>query len=173
MAADQTGRAAGDRTPARPRRPSTRATPPTGPVRLLAGVGATPHTLAEHRAEYPAPPRPGRAAHPALAELILRSGLQGRGGAGFPAGRKWQAVASGRGPRFVAANGTEGEPASAKDRLLMSRAPHLVLDGAALAAAAVGAREVVVCVDRHNRESFDVLRQAIAERERAEKGVPM
>ena len=77
-----------------------------------------------------------------------RAGLTGRGGAGFPAGRKMRTVAQagrsagrlrGQGGAVVVANGAESEPASAKDRMLLARAPHLVLDGIALAAEAVGA----------------------------------
>ena len=71
----------------------------------------------------------------------------------------WLTVA---GP-FVVANGTEGEPASMKDRVLLTRAPHLVLDGAALAASLVGATEVIMVVHREARESVDA---ALAERRR-------
>jgi NADH:ubiquinone oxidoreductase subunit F (NADH-binding) len=64
----------------------------------------------------------------------------------------------------VVANATEGEPASAKDRLLATRLPHLVLDGALLAGYAVGAEEVIVCVDRTRRDTVAALRRALAER---------
>ena len=76
------------------------------------------------------------------------SGLTGRGGAGFPAGRKMRSVAAGAGSggKVLVANGAEGEPASLKDRLLLSRLPHLVLDGMTLAAEAVGASEAYLCV---------------------------
>ena len=73
--------------------------------------------------------------------VLEASGLLGRGGAGFPVGRKWRTVAErSAGGTAVLVNGAEGEPLSAKDRALMTLRPHLVLDGAQLAADAVGAR---------------------------------
>jgi NADH:ubiquinone oxidoreductase subunit F (NADH-binding) len=100
-----------------------------------------------------------------LIELVERSGLRGRGGAGFPAGRKLRAVAERRGRAVVVANGTEGEPVSAKDKVLLRGLPHLVLDGAALAAAAVGAREAIVAVARTSRHELAAVQAALAERE--------
>lgn len=79
-----------------------------------------------------------------LVQRMLASGLRGRGGAQFPAGRKWQAVAREDGDKLVAANGAEGEPGSIKDRYVMTRRPADVLLGLALAARAVGAREAIV-----------------------------
>ena len=107
------------------------------------------------------------AAH--LIEEIDRAGLLGRGGAAFPAARKMRAVASARGRAIVVANGAEGEPASRKDRTLMASLPHLVLDGAALAAAAVGAGEVIVCVCGSALSSVEGMRGAIEERALAPK----
>jgi NADH:ubiquinone oxidoreductase subunit F (NADH-binding) len=74
-------------------------------------------------------------------EEVARAGLRGRGGAGFPTARKWDAVASSRdgGPRFVVGNGDEGDPGSYADRALMERDPDLVLEGLALAGLACGA----------------------------------
>ena len=94
------------------------------------------------------------------------SGLLGRGGAGFPTGRKMRTVAAGGGRTVVVANGCEGEPASGKDLVLLLQSPHLVLDGLALAARAVGARDVHLLLHRGSRAS-GVLRNALAERERA------
>ena len=81
----------------------------------------------------------------ALIEMVKQAGLTGRGGAAFPTWRKLQAVASGR-DQVVVANGAEGEPASRKDRVLLTTAPHLVLDGLQMAAAAVGARSAYLYV---------------------------
>jgi NADH:ubiquinone oxidoreductase subunit F (NADH-binding) len=145
---------------------SSRPASQPSPDRLLpAGFAAGPASLADHLARYgPAPPGgltgPHRAA---LIEEVERSGLTGRGGAGFPTARKLAAVAAGHDP-VVVANGTEGEPASAKDKILLARSPHLVLDGVALAAELVGARQAVIVVHFSVREIVD---EAVAERRRA------
>jgi len=117
----------------------------SGLPRLLPeGFAAGPASLAEHRARYGPPPSAvGAADRAALLEQVRRSGLTGRGGAGFPVAVKLAAVAAGQAP-VVVANGTEGEPGSAKDKILLARSPHLVLDGAVLAAGLVGARRVIV-----------------------------
>lgn len=120
-------------------------------VRLLAGWAetGTAADLVEHYRRYgpvPIAAYPGRGGSARLIHLVERSGLRGRGGGGFPTGRKLAAVASGRGPRTVVANGCEGDPASAKDRTLLELAPHLVIDGILLAAHAVAAGDAVLCV---------------------------
>ena len=96
-----------------------------------------------------------------LIEAVTRSGLRGRGGAGFPAGQKLAAVARARGRAVVVVNGCEGEPLSAKDGWLLERLPQLVLDGAVASAEAVGARRVLVCVSERHAASVGA---AIAER---------
>ncbi|MCL4818499.1 MAG: SLBB domain-containing protein [Vicinamibacteria bacterium] len=77
-------------------------------------------------------------------ERLGRSGLRGRGGAWFPAARKWQAVKAEGGEAVVVANGAEGEPGSIKDRFTMLRRPDAVLAGLRAAAEALGAREAHV-----------------------------
>lgn len=108
--------------------------PATEPIRRLLAAAAVDH----HRLLGPLPDLPGDE----LIAVIGAAGLTGRGGAAFPTARKLAAVAavgaSGRRP-VVVANGAEGEPASSKDRALLTRAPHLVLDGLTLAARATGA----------------------------------
>jgi NADH:ubiquinone oxidoreductase subunit F (NADH-binding) len=118
---------------------------PSGLPRLLAGLGpaGATMTLADHRAVHGPMPR---IVGPELIDLVHRSGLRGRGGADFPTAVKLRSVAERRGAATVVVNGSETEPASAKDRLLLARLPHLVLDGAVLAARTVGAREVIVKV---------------------------
>jgi NADH:ubiquinone oxidoreductase subunit F (NADH-binding) len=98
-----------------------------------------------------------------LAELE-ESNLTGRGGGGFPTARKLRAVAVGR-KSIVVANGTEGEPASAKDKLLLARNPHLVIDGVVAAAQLIGAREAVIAVGRESRDALHALRTALAGRD--------
>ena len=107
-------------------------------------------------------PLPRRARDQLRAE-VEASGLTGRGGAAFPTARKLAAVAAARNP-IVVANGTEGEPASWKDKVLLAENPHLVVDGAVVAARIVGAREVVFAVGRANRTVRKRLEHALAER---------
>jgi len=116
---------------------------PVGPTRLLDTTGGPDVVgLDAHLQRWGPLPSAGSKA---LLDAVGRSGLRGHGGAWFPVGTKWQAVAgSGRSRPVVVANGAEGEPASGKDRYLLHHSPHLVLDGAATAARAVGADHVVV-----------------------------
>ncbi|MEV4443106.1 oxidoreductase, partial [Streptomyces sp. NPDC049577] len=108
-----------------------------------------------------------------LAELAEGVGLRGRGGAGFPFARKLRAVLGSLrrtgGPSAVVVNGSEGEPGCLKDTALLLHVPHLVLDGALLAAGALGAEQVVVGVTRADVERS--VRQAVAERGAGEPGV--
>lgn len=109
-----------------------------------------------------------------LITLAGMGGLRGRGGAGFPFARKLRAVQTAAARRQagvrVVVNATEGEPGSAKDALLLTRAPHLVLDGAELAARALGSPQVVVGITDRGTPRSDAdpvgesLREATAER---------
>ena len=130
-----------------------------GLPRLLP-PGYTPLSLAAHVERYgPLPPL-----GPDVVDVVERSGLRGRGGAGFPTARKLAAVAGRKGRAVVVANGTETEPASGKDRTLLTLAPHLVLDGVAVAATAVRATEAIVCVARAAGAAHRALAGALAER---------
>ncbi|MGH2908572.1 MAG: NADH-ubiquinone oxidoreductase-F iron-sulfur binding region domain-containing protein, partial [Solirubrobacteraceae bacterium] len=133
-----------------------------GLPRLLAGLAPSgaAMTLAEHEALHgPLPTISGAA----LIEAAYRSGLRGRGGADFPTATKLRAIPPGRKATLVV-NGSETEPASAKDQLLLSRLPHLVLDGASLAARAIDAHEVIVIAGGHQTGVLAALQQAMAVR---------
>jgi NADH:ubiquinone oxidoreductase subunit F (NADH-binding) len=137
--------------------------------RLLRGAGAdgAPLTLDEHLGTHgpvALERRRRRREAPPLIELVERAGLRGRGGAGFPTATKMLAVAAARGRAVVVVNATEGEPASLKDRTLCQLAPHLMLDGAQLAAQAVGADEAIVAVCESSTASVEALDAAIDER---------
>jgi NADH:ubiquinone oxidoreductase subunit F (NADH-binding) len=151
-----------------------------GLPRLLAAVPAhgamSLQTHLDTHGELPSPARrrdrtgasrlrDRRGAAAALIDHIERAGLGGRGGADFPMAKKMRAVAAGRGKPIVVVNATEGEPASLKDRTLLQTLPHLLLDGAALAARAIGADEAIVCVCESAGVGAERLAAAIAEHE--------
>ncbi|WP_232622182.1 NADH-ubiquinone oxidoreductase-F iron-sulfur binding region domain-containing protein [Rhodococcus rhodochrous] len=94
---------------------------------------------------------------------LLRAGLRGRGGAGYPIAAKWADAAAGDPPRYVVANGDEGDPGSYCDRLLMERDPSRVLEGLALAAYGVGAQHAYVLVRSEYPAAVDALRAAVDE----------
>jgi NADH:ubiquinone oxidoreductase subunit F (NADH-binding) len=135
---------------------ASRSSAPPGAARLLAGVGREP-TLASHLDLYgPLPDAAG------LIDLLDDARLSGRGGGGFPTAAKLSAIAGQRGRPIVVGNGVEGEPVSKKDRALLRVAPHLVLDGATLAAEAIGAHSAIIAISA----PAPALVAAIAERER-------
>lgn len=136
-----------------------------GRTRILGGSGPS---LAEHVDRY-GPLPSARLGN--VVEEVRAAGLRGRGGAGFPTYVKMSAVIeASRGLRrrvpVVVANGTEGEPASAKDKVLLRVAPHLVIDGMVAAAVAVGAEQAILCVDRWDSEGIVSARRALSERGR-------
>lgn len=143
--------------------------PAAGLPRLLEGVPAhgamSLQTHLDTHGALPSSRRRDRRGASALIDQIEQAGLGGRGGAGFPMAKKMRTVAAGRGKPIVVVNATEGEPASLKDRTLLETLPHLVLDGAALAARAIGADEAVLCVCESAGVGFDALLRAIAERD--------
>jgi len=97
-----------------------------------------------------------------LVQAIVDSGLRGRGGAAYPTGRKWAlAAAAVRTPKFIVANGDEGDPGSFIDRELMERDPHAILEGMAIAAHAVGAERGIVFIRSEYPRAVRVMRAAI------------
>lgn len=134
------------------------------PPRLLAGPADRERLdhVAHLSVHGPLPPL----GLPELTDLVQAVALCGRGGAGFPFARKLRAVGAAavrfRSGTAVVVNGSEGEPGCLKDTALLLRTPHLVLDGAELCAAALGAAQIRVGVARRDVEAS--LRRAAAER---------
>lgn len=130
-----------------------------GAPRLLAGLDQHEWLdLSTHLAVHG--PMPGSDLERILAHLD-HAGIAGRGGAGFPLAVKLRALAPDT-RREVIVNGTESEPASRKDRVLLHRTPHLVLDGALAIARAIGARDITVAV--HAESTARAVRAAVKER---------
>lgn len=102
--------------------------------------------------------------------LVAASGLRGRGGAGFPTGRKWATIVAHRSPEIPAAvvvNAAEGEPGTFKDRQIMRYNPYGVLEGALIAATAVGASDVVIALKASFRRERARLAGAVEDARRA------
>lgn len=133
--------------------------------RVLTGVAERGlGTLERHVAVHGPLPSASQLHAEALVDLVEESGLRGRGGAGFPSATKMRAVRAARGSAIVVANGCESEPISAKDELLLAEVPHLVLDGASLAARAVGADQVIIAYESPLTQTRMSLEHAIGER---------
>ncbi len=138
-------------------------TPPVAADRLLLSLpkSGEPISLSQHLDQWGTLPIWRKSS---FIEELDRSGLRGHGGAWFPVGVKWRSVRrAGLRRPVVVANGAEGEPASAKDRILVRQLPHLVLDGAVLAATSLGASQVLVHVPG---SAATGMRRAIEERKR-------
>jgi len=105
----------------------------------------------------------------AVVAEVTAAGLRGRGGGGFPTGRKWQTVADNAGSRrpVVVVNGAEGEPGTFKDRTLLRTNPFKVLEGALIAARAVGAAEVLIALKASFERELANVDSAIGEMEDA------
>jgi NADH-quinone oxidoreductase subunit F len=104
----------------------------------------------------------------AVIDMIDASGLTGRGGANFPTGRKWHTVSDSPGVAYVVVNGKESEPGAFKDRELMEQLPHRVLEGALIAAHAVGADEVILFIRSRYGLAFRRMAEAVREAEAAD-----
>jgi NADH:ubiquinone oxidoreductase subunit F (NADH-binding) len=131
-----------------------------------SGDGCGPVGLREHVARHGVRPSSagGSQRRQRLIDEVEQAGLTGRGGAAFPAAVKLRAAATGPQAQVVIANGVEGEPASGKDKVLLRRAPHLVIDGAVSAAELTGASEVTIVA---HPAACEAVRRAVGEREAA------
>jgi NADH-quinone oxidoreductase subunit F len=99
-----------------------------------------------------------------IVETVTRSNLRGRGGAGFPTGRKWTFLPKDNTqPRYLCVNADEGEPGTFKDRLLIERDPHQLIEGCVVAAHAIRARTCYIYLRGEFHEGYRILERALAE----------
>src|SRR6476659_7747874 len=100
----------------------------------------------------------------AVTEEVKKSGLRGRGGAGFPTGMKWGFLAKPEGvPRYLVCNADESEPGTFKDRYLMEFLPHLLIEGLIVSSYAIGSNRTYIYIRGEFAWIVDILNQAIAE----------
>lgn len=101
-------------------------------------------------------------------EEVKKSGLRGRGGAGFPTGMKWSFLARPEGvPRYLVCNADESEPGTFKDRYLMEFIPHLLIEGLVISSFALGVNTTYIYIRGEFAWIPDILEQAIAEAKNA------
>ena len=96
-------------------------------------------------------------------DLADKSGLRGRGGAGFPTGRKWSFLPSNDKPRYLVCNSDEAEPGTFKDHMLLEETPHLVLEGMLLGAYGIGSHHAYIYIRGEFKRGAEIFSQAIAE----------
>ncbi|TCJ14409.1 NADH oxidoreductase (quinone) subunit F [Flaviaesturariibacter flavus] len=103
-----------------------------------------------------------------IVEEVKKSGLRGRGGAGFPTGMKWSFLAKPEGvPRYLVCNADESEPGTFKDRYLMEFIPHLLIEGLIISSFALGSERTYIYIRGEYAWIVDILEEAIAEANRA------
>ncbi|MFN5911863.1 MAG: NADH-quinone oxidoreductase subunit NuoF [Bacteroidota bacterium] len=99
-----------------------------------------------------------------IVEEVQKSGLRGRGGAGFPTGMKWSFLAKPEGvPRYLLCNADESEPGTFKDRYLMEKIPHLLIEGMIVSSYALGANQSYIYIRGEYMWILEILEKAIAE----------
>ncbi|MDQ6932355.1 MAG: NADH-quinone oxidoreductase subunit NuoF [Candidatus Eremiobacteraeota bacterium] len=94
-------------------------------------------------------------------DLANASGLRGRGGAGFPTGRKWMFLPDNDCPRYLVCNCDEAEPGTFKDRMLLEEAPHLVIEGMLLGAYGIGAHHAFIYIRGEFKGGYEIFRGAL------------
>src|ERR1700754_1882316 len=99
-----------------------------------------------------------------IVEEVKKSGLRGRGGAGFPTGMKWSFLAKPEGvPRYLVCNADESEPGTFKDRYLMEFIPHVLIEGLIISSFALGSARTYIYIRGEYAWIVDILETAIAE----------
>lgn len=96
-----------------------------------------------------------------IQEITLQSGLRGRGGAGFPTGRKWSFLPKNGRPRYMVCNCDEAEPGTFKDRMLLEETPHLVIEGMLIGAYGIGAHHAFIYIRGEFKRGYHIFREAL------------
>ncbi|HXG61097.1 MAG TPA: NADH-quinone oxidoreductase subunit NuoF [Planctomycetota bacterium] len=102
-----------------------------------------------------------------IVELVFQSGLRGRGGAGFPTGQKWKFLAKNDKPRYLVCNADESEPGTFKDKILIERDPHALLEGILISAYAIRSKDCYIYIRGEFVRGARILQKAIDEAEAA------
>jgi NADH-quinone oxidoreductase subunit F len=134
------------------------------------GVPEGREGLREYRARggYEALEKAFKSSPEELIKIVSDAGLRGRGGAGFPTGKKWQFTREApEWPRYLVLNGGEDEPGSKKDRVLLENLPHLVLEGSILGAYAIGASKAYLYINARYDAAIKSINDALNEAKNA------
>jgi NADH-quinone oxidoreductase subunit F len=130
------------------------------------GIAEGREGLKEYRARggYEALAKAIRTPPEDVVKVVSEAGLRGRGGAGFPTGKKWQFTREAPGePRYLVLNGGEDEPGSKKDRVLLENLPHLVVEGTILAAYAIDANKAYLYINANYDVAIKTITNALTE----------
>ena len=98
-----------------------------------------------------------------IIEEVKASGLRGRGGAGFPTGTKWSFLPDNGEPRYLLCNADEGEPGTFKDRMMMERAPHQLIEGMIISAFAIQSKKSYIYIRGEYTDSIRIIEKALRE----------
>ena len=98
-----------------------------------------------------------------VADITMKSGLRGRGGAGFPTGRKWSFLPNNGRPRYMVCNCDEAEPGTFKDHMLLEETPHLVLEGILLGTYAIGSKHALIYIRGEFEHGYRIFSAALAQ----------
>jgi len=96
-------------------------------------------------------------------DLVSKSGLRGRGGAGFPTGRKWQFLPNNGHPRYMVCNCDEAEPGTFKDRMLLEETPHQIIEGMLIGSYAIGSHHAFIYIRGEFKRGHEIFTKALAE----------
>src|SRR5580658_5291187 len=98
-----------------------------------------------------------------IVSIVDKSGLRGRGGAGFPTGRKWQFLPDNGEPRYMVCNSDEAEPGTFKDHMLLEETPHQIIEGILIGAYAIGCEHSYIYIRGEFKRGYEIMRAAVAQ----------